>query len=395
MAEHCLRPNSTHELDIVYQNMTKKWLNCPEQWRWDTALVATDARVCKAIYSYGDWRIQPETWSRLQKWLEPLLSSGVSYAVTPDTQELKGHLHFTFHQITGFMNAETMNQEKDTLESRHFKDYMMTLEGLQIQFRGLVLTPTGLALRGFPANDMQTNKLMRLRDTLGAFLQSQGIEFQPPYCNDICHSTLFRWTQQPTDDQIKYIQEGIHRWEEAYIGSCRPTVWSFGYGTLLMSPEYVIPITTVHIPLQIAHRGLTRGPDSELENNWDTILQRSRAGFYSEVDIWFLKADNKWYIGHDVPHTAVLLEDILNPFFWLHAKNKYAFEELLKKRYQGYPIQAFWHTTEDYCLTTNVDCIVYPGKPLLEYSTFMMPENSGLQDTIKASYICSDCPNTV
>ena len=53
----------------------------------------------------------------------------------------------------------------------------------------------------------------------------------------------------------------------------------------------------------IAHRGLTDGPDSELENRPDQILESLANGYHCEIDVRFV--GKKWMLGHDTPDYEV------------------------------------------------------------------------------------------
>ena len=380
------RPYSLAELDCVYDDMIRR--NLPiSSWKTDTQISLDDARVCKAIFSYGAWNIQPCPWSRLQKWLEPFLEYGIKYSVRPKDNE--GRLHFTFHQLTGFYDK--LQDETNVLDKTKFKEFMNGINGLKIEFRGLLITPTGLALRGYTVDDIQLNKLMRLRDSLGEYCKDAGIDYMPPYINNIVHSTLFRWTRPLPDSMAKRLQSELTKWDECWFGSCEMISWYYGYGTFLMRPPHVKDIVCVDTPTLIAHRGLINGPDKTRENNIETIKERAQYGLYSEIDVWLI--DDKWFVGHDSPDTLINLEYLMRhaTYIWIHAKNKEAFEELTLLRKEGHDFCHFWHTTEDYCFTSNLNIIVYPGKPLIENSIFMMPENSrSIEINTTITHICSD-----
>jgi hypothetical protein len=327
------------------------------------------------------------------KWFEPLQSSGLLYSVNSQTSE-KGRLHFTLHQCTGFQTNHTLDINTIYNAKQQITQFLQQLHGLQIEFRGILVTPTGIALQGYPKNDLQVSALMTARKNLSTFLSSLDIPFHPPYINDICHATLFRWTSPPTEQQIQYIQNTIYSWKEAHIATFTPIEWCTGFGTLSMVQPIVKDILKISTPIYIAHRGLTNGPDHILENNLNQLLERTAKGLYSECDVWYI--NSKLYLGHDTPTTEIVFENIISSYLWIHAKNKESLEFLLQKRnHEGADLCIFWHTTEDYALTTSGELIVYPGKSLLEGSCFMMPENSnGILAPKIIHSICSDY-NTV
>jgi hypothetical protein len=381
------RPLLLEDLENVYSEMNTKWLNSPERWSIDPLLCIEDSKVCLAIYTLDMCKLEHYTWNRLMEWMKPLLEYGILYNNNPNSSQ--GKLHFTFHQLSKFGIEK---KYKDIPEQIYIvlQNYLKQLSGFEIIFRGLLVTPTGIALRGYPTDDNQLQKLMNARNQLKTILESVEIYYDPPYINDICHSTLFRWTKKPTEEIIRYIQHGIQMWNEAYIGSLHPKEWCIGYGTLIMQKPTRIDLAQFYCPTFIAHRGLTSGPDKAKENSLETLKERYSKGLMSECDIWLVGA--KLFLGHDEPSMEINFEDINSSYLLLHAKNKEAYEYLLyKANYEGFNLNVFWHTEEDYVLTNRGDSIVYPGKELIKNSIFMMPENSmGVLNNGISSFICSD-----
>ena len=136
----------------------------------------------------------------------------------------------------------------------------------------------------------------------------------------------------------------------------------------------------------IAHRGLTNGPDPELENHPAKIINSLRSGFDCEVDVWMV--DSVLYLGHDAP-TYKINEDFLNhPGLWIHAKNLEALNYLTTTK-----LNYFWHQTDDYVITSHGHIWAYPGKPLTDRSVCVMPEwaDQKLENLDKNCFgICSD-----
>ncbi len=111
----------------------------------------------------------------------------------------------------------------------------------------------------------------------------------------------------------------------------------------------------------IAHRGNTRGPNPDWENNPDYIYQAIEQGFDVEVDIRLI--DDEWWLGHDRPQYKIN-DEILNEISlnaWLHCKNLAAMEELTSSYYL---YNAFWHQADDYTLTSRHFIWCYPGVPV-------------------------------
>lgn len=139
--------------------------------------------------------------------------------------------------------------------------------------------------------------------------------------------------------------------------------------------------------LLIAHRGLLNGPDVNLENKPEQVIEALNQGFAVEVDVWL--DNNKLYLGHDGPQYEIDLNFLQNKPLWVHAKNLDALHYLS----QTIGINYFWHQTDDFVLTRNSFIWTYPGKPLTNRSIQVLPE---LQDpqfqnlNLNCFGICSD-----
>ena len=136
----------------------------------------------------------------------------------------------------------------------------------------------------------------------------------------------------------------------------------------------------------IAHRGNLHGPNPEKENHPDYINLAETLGYNVEIDIWFI--NNKWYLGHDNPTYEIKYNFLFDSRFWLHAKNGEAFDKLLKDK--NYNFNVFWHTTEDWVLTSKKYIWTYPNKILYLNSICVLPELGYNGDLNKCDGICTD-----
>lgn len=134
----------------------------------------------------------------------------------------------------------------------------------------------------------------------------------------------------------------------------------------------------------IAHRGNINGPNPEKENHPDYINTAIKSGYDVEIDVWFTK--NKWYLGHDALQYDIKYNFLTKSNFWLHAKNGDAFYELLKNHEHN----VFWHTNEDWVLTSKKYIWTYPQKTLFENSVCVLPELGFCGDLKKCYAICTD-----
>lgn len=136
----------------------------------------------------------------------------------------------------------------------------------------------------------------------------------------------------------------------------------------------------------IAHRGNINGPNPEKENHPDYINKAIKSGYDAEIDVWLV--NNKFFLGHDDPTYEIKYHFLFNSQFWLHAKNGEAFSELIKDK--NYDFNLFWHTTEDWILTSKGYIWTYPNKKLYSKSICVLPE-LGYNGDLKECYgICSD-----
>jgi hypothetical protein len=138
----------------------------------------------------------------------------------------------------------------------------------------------------------------------------------------------------------------------------------------------------------ISHRGNILGKNPEFENSPSYINMALKLGYDVEVDVWYI--DGKWYLGHDEPQYENIDQSfLLNNRFWLHAKNGDAFHQLLQYK----NINVFWHTDEDWVLTSKNYVWTYPNKQLYPNSVCVLPE-MGYKGNIDQCYgICTDFVN--
>ena len=127
----------------------------------------------------------------------------------------------------------------------------------------------------------------------------------------------------------------------------------------------------------IAHRGNLEGPNPDKENQPDYITSALKAGHDVEVDVWY--QNKKWYLGHDNPKYQVKYDFLAERKFWLHAKNGDAFHLLL----EDFTLNVFWHTDEDWVLTSKRYIWTYPTKQLYPESICVMPERGWIGDLTK------------
>jgi len=143
--------------------------------------------------------------------------------------------------------------------------------------------------------------------------------------------------------------------------------------------------------LLIAHRGLTEGPDTLLENHPDQIKRALTQGYDCEIDLWLI--DNKLYLGHDGPTYLIEESFLLKSACWIHAKNLAALHWLTRTN-----LIYFWHQEDYFTLTSNRYIWTYPTHSLTDKSICVMPEsfiNLEQVKELKCYGICSDYVNKI
>ena len=137
----------------------------------------------------------------------------------------------------------------------------------------------------------------------------------------------------------------------------------------------------------ILHRGNDKGPNS-VENDPIKVYDLLMEGHEIEIDIWYV--DNSVYMGHDNPQHLISEIFLEHPGLWIHCKDAATLEYMnMQKKHLHY----FYHTDEDYVLTSKGYIWCYTGNNPLEGSVIVMPEKSNynwqsLND--KKCIICSD-----
>jgi hypothetical protein len=131
----------------------------------------------------------------------------------------------------------------------------------------------------------------------------------------------------------------------------------------------------------IAHRGNLQGRLPERENTPAYIEAAIAAGFDVEVDVWHCGG---WYLGHDAPTCATDLIFLRSPKLWVHCKNGSALQRALVEG-----LHCFYHTAEDFVLTSGGYIWAYPGKHAGPRSICVLPELSH-QPVGDCAGVCSD-----
>ena len=341
------------------------------------------------LYTRALWTI--DAWSLpnldfLKELKEGLGSKGLVFDLDVPESVLLGNtqarLHWTLLQFQTFPISPSQTLYCDTDLVPKIQAVLDRYPPLHITFKGIARTRFGLFLRGHPNYNVN-----QLRDDLRAICPSEIVE---PHPQDICHSTLFRFTQEPTEDDLVWLNTFVAKYRDVVLGTMRPDHWEFGYGTWAQrdADRIVKEVWTAKPPLWILHRGLKDGPDKALENKEELLWDRIQEGWDVEMDCW-LKEDGVW-LGHDEPTTLLQNAALLScSKAWIHCKNL-AMLQYMTEQKPGSPF--FSHDVDQAVLTSNGYIWCYPGFQAGIQSIVVMPERvpDMVVDYLKVGGVCSD-----
>ena len=137
--------------------------------------------------------------------------------------------------------------------------------------------------------------------------------------------------------------------------------------------------------IYISHRGNIDGPNPEMENSPEAITYALALDYDVEIDVWYINGD--WFLGHDKPQYETTLYFLRKTDgLWIHCKNYEALEKLTE---EGGASNFFYHTNEDYALTSQGFIWAYPNKSGQYKTICVMPEWNNTE--IDGFYgVCSD-----
>ena len=143
----------------------------------------------------------------------------------------------------------------------------------------------------------------------------------------------------------------------------------------------------------IAHRGNTKGPDPDRENNPQQIKDCIEQGYDVEIDVRYDPLTKELWLGHDEPQYNVTWWFLAkhNHSLWIHCKDITTLHHFAANT-GGY--NYFFHQNDDYTLTSKKIIWCYPGKPYTSKGVIVMPEQSNLSwESLRVTNchgVCSD-----
>jgi len=243
-------------------------------------------------------------------------------------------------------------------------------------FRGVRIGASAIQLHGFIDVNEHCAQFLQLRANIDRIFREYG-----------CPVTLGQFILPIARFKNEFSHQhlpNLDRWEECDFGEVRLSEWLVHKGSR----------TYAKIPLQqfIAHRGNVDGRFAADENKPETIQELNRKGIACEIDVWY--RENKYWLGHDAPETEISFEWLMEylPLRLIHCKHRESLDKLHRECGRlGYNVNLFYHTVEDYALTSRGHIIVHPDQICLPDSIEMMPEMSKQRDMkSRSNVVCSD-----
>lgn len=329
-----------------YRTLYERYENMNIHWSTEGPRIQPDAldtsNKCLALWTRGDFHLTPA----LEIVMNRIESMDVKYI---DYVNGLGHLHHTFFQLKTFP-CEPFDVPRTKLDviSRVFQNAMALLPPYHLEFRGLVLTSTGIAMRGFPRRDYTC-----VRDSLR---RAMGPHLVEPHKQDIYHVTIVRWLDVPSREAFSTLVGFVEAHKETHFGVLWPTMWEFGYGTWTMENCVVLEQWGAKPAPHILHRGNTFGP-GHLENNAVVLEQLLEDGWDVEVDLWV--SDGELWLGHDRSEYVLNNDTLLKyPGIWIHCKNTKALMWVSKHTHK---LRYFSHDKDPIILVSDGTLWCYPG----------------------------------
>jgi hypothetical protein len=347
---------------------------------------------CTAAYAFGDWYLN-SSFRRVVTRIKAILGDSVCM-YSPVPKEGEGVLHQTLLQCIKFgahPHAPELVLKTMEITANVIADSNLATT---IVYKGLVWTPTGIALAGYSEEE---DHICKVRQAIEDALNNNHLPCDIPYKNDILHATLFRWIKQPTSMMLLKLEEELKRWSECTFGELRIARWIVGNGSWRQLPSEREDFFSVPVHLHICHRGNLNGPQKQIENNFGILIQRAIQGMDVEIDVWY--HEGSLWLGHDRPEHKITLDWLASSKRRLiHCKDGKTLEYLtLESGRRALDLHLFYHTNEHYAITSKGHILCCPGQPLLQGSLCMMPEMAKYTEEEKliCFSICSDSRDAV
>lgn len=328
---------------------------------------------CRALWALGEW-IPTEAARALYLELNAMRDEGIVFDLTGNVST--GLLHWTLFQLETFP-VTPHPTAKHLEDGETLQRILYEHPPVQLQFNGISKTRFGLFLCGYPSYDVTA-----LRNQI----RRRITDIREPHPQDICHSTLFRFTQEPQPVTRMLIDSLCERYAEVPLFEFKPTIWEYGFGTWLQQERHVLR-QWLPAPRWILHRGLFAGPNRALENQEALLWDRLTEGWDIEIDIWRDTSGALW-LGHDGPTTRLQNNSLLrHPRVWIHCKNLAALVSMPERAHY------FVHDVDAATLTSRGFVWCYPGnQPGGGKDVVVLPERSGgcFPQLGNAYAVCSD-----
>jgi hypothetical protein len=160
------------------------------------ALLLEPPEYTTAIWSFGDWTIT-NFFKNLISDLQPLADKGLIFDISGTTAKL----HWTLFQLNTFpVNPIVSNEilEKGNI----LKQILKKSPHISLDFKGISKSRYGLFLCGYSKTDINSIR-NEIRRSINGIVE--------PHPQDIYHSTLFRFTKEPSEEDYLLMDKLVEK----------------------------------------------------------------------------------------------------------------------------------------------------------------------------------------
>lgn len=173
-------------------------------------LKENDERRCLAIYN-NDTMMRYSALDELRHFCCDKFPQDVTFGCDgreENDNALLGHLHHTFMQVVSFSQAHLVDIYNVKKIVSVLRD--LNIPRYSVTFNMLAVVKSGLIMLGIPSIDVN-----RYREEFRETMSVLGLPMLEPYKNDIVHSTLFRWSHEPTCEETNRLFEIVQKYNQS------------------------------------------------------------------------------------------------------------------------------------------------------------------------------------
>ncbi|SEH40730.1 hypothetical protein [Tardiphaga sp. OK245] len=126
----------------------------------------------------------------------------------------ESNIHLTIRSIEGF--SEETPRETIAAYAKSISQYKSVIREIEISFRGIAVTPSGVIVKGYPNESLQKLREAVFREIPGDSIKTKSGEDSIQNMRKTAHASLLVYEESPLDaDKIKILAA---RWRETAFG---------------------------------------------------------------------------------------------------------------------------------------------------------------------------------